>query len=135
MKQEAQLRTDFLTELEKDKRFIALRHEFGAGAQPGNPDLSITGGRCTTWLEFKHATPQFDDNGRQLLTMMRLAAAGHARYVIWWESATGLGKRTMIVHPREVRDRKGWLLNPEEVTNGHDHRWLVQWLLSKHFPR
>lgn len=99
----------------------------------GAPDRLIVGNSLSTYFEFKHATPDFDDDPLQLHTCERLAENGaHCRYVIWWESATGLGQKTMIVHPRMVRERKGWLLVPEEVTPGFDHRWLAEYVRGVH---
>ena len=101
----------------------------------GTPDDNINGNGRSTWWELKHATPRFDDSGIQLLTCMQLAATSFCRYIIWWESASGLGKKTMIVHPnkvREARDAGRWLFEPEEVVPGFDMRFLVAYVRTVH---
>lgn len=62
----------------------------------------------------------------------RLAAAGYCRYIIFWESEFGTAKRTMIVHPKNILDRVGIHMTPEEVTPGFDHKWLVEQIRSWH---
>lgn len=97
------------------------------GLRSGVPDWSVDGNGRTSWLEFKHATPDFSSRGIQELTMLRLAAASYARYVVWWENAQGTGKRTLIVHPKNLKD-----LVPEAWCVGHNHRWLVEWIRARH---
>lgn len=38
----------------------------------------------------------------------------------------------MIVTPKNVHERQNWLLVPEEVTPGFDHRWLVKFIGQVH---
>ncbi len=131
MKRESALKSAFMQQLKQDlPGFVAIRHEDVRTS--GTPDLSITGAGRTSWWEFKHATPHWTGTGIQELICCRLAAAGYCRFVIWWESATGLGKRTMIVHPKVIHERQGWTVMPEEVTPGFDHRWLVQQIKDVH---
>lgn len=103
--------------------FTALRHEDVRTS--GIPDLSLTGLKRTTWWEFKHGTPDFDSTDIQELTMLRLAAAGYARYVIWHEKR-GI-KRTLVVHPKHLGD-----LTPEVWCVGFDHRFIVEFMRSAH---
>jgi hypothetical protein len=103
--------------------FVALRHEDVRTC--GIPDLSLTGLGRTTWWECKHAAPDCGSTGIQELTMLRLAAAGSARYVVW-EERRGV-KRTLVVHPRHLGD-----LLPEAWTTGFDHRWLVEQMRKAH---
>lgn len=127
-KREAELKAAFTKELHRQlPGFISLLQ-----ATAGAPDRSITGAGRTTHWEFKHATPTFDSPGLQELLCMRLAHAGYCRYVFWWEGATGIGQRTMIVTPKNVHERQNWLLVPEEVTPGFDHRWLVKFIGQVH---
>lgn len=99
-------------------------------ASAGAPDRSITAhGRTTTW-EFKHGTPDFASPGLQELTCMRLAAAGHCRYVIW-EERRGV-QRTLICHPRAVHDRIGWSIVAERWCVGFDHHWLAREIARAH---
>lgn len=96
--------------------FVTLRHEDVRTS--GIPDVSITGLGKTTWWEAKYLNPVFRSTGIQELTMLRLAAAGYARYVIW-EEKRGI-KRTLIVHPKYVDT-----LQAEASCVGFDMQWLV----------
>lgn len=125
-KREAELKSEFFKELKRQLPDFLLLAQASAGA----PDKGIVGNGRTSFLEFKHATPQFLSPGNQELFCMRLANAGFCRYVIWWEA--GQGQRTMIVHPRKVHERQGWLMVPEEVTPGFDHKWLVSYVKQVH---
>jgi hypothetical protein len=100
---------------------VALRHEdrFTSGI----PDISVTLHGRTTWWEAK-VTPVVSE-GIQELTMLRLAAAGYARYVIW-EERRGI-KRTLIVHPKYLKD-----LTPESFCIGFDMRWLTKKIAEIH---
>lgn len=135
-KRESELRSKFLDEVKNHNLLphaVIIRHEDVRTG--GIPDMSVTLYGKTTWWEAKHGTPDFESPGNQELMMMRLAAAGYARYIIWWESASGIGKRTLIVHPREVHERKNWLLISEEATSDFDHRWLARKILERHRVR
>ena len=101
-------------------------------ATAGAPDRAIVGNGKTSWLEFKHATPEFESPGNQELMCMRLALQGYCRYVIWQEGARGYGQRTLIVHPREVHQRTSWKVIPEVYCMGYDHRWLVRFIQKVH---
>lgn len=103
--------------------FVVLGHRDGVTS--GVPDWSVTGEGRTTWIEFKHAAPNFKSTGIQELTMMRLAGAGYARYVVW-EEKRGV-KRTLIVHPKDLKD-----LTPEAWCVGFDHRWLAEQIRKAH---
>ena len=91
----------------------------------GIPDFSVTCSNRTSWWECKLADPQFCGQGLQELMMLRLAAAGYARYVVW-EQRRGL-ERTLIVHPKHIGD-----LMPEAWCVGFDHRWLVEQIRKAH---
>lgn len=103
--------------------FVALRH--ADVRTSGIPDLSLTGRTHTTWWEFKHGTPSFASSGIQELTMLRLAAAGYARYVVW-EEKLGI-RRTLVVHPRQIGavDAEAWC-------TGFDHRFVVAFMRKVH---
>lgn len=81
--------------------FVAQRHEDVRTS--GIPDISLDGRARGSWWECKYGTPDFQSSGIQELTMLRLAAASYARYIIW-EERDGR-KRTMIVHPRHIGER------------------------------
>lgn len=99
--------------------FVALRHEDVRSA--GIPDMSLTGGGRTTWWEFKLAAPRFASRGIQELTMLQLAAAGFARYVVWEEKRSVM--RTLIVHPKRI----GTLM-PEDWCTGFDMQFIVDFM-------
>lgn len=126
-KEEGKLKSAFQRELERQlPEFVTLRY-----ATAGAPDREIVGNNFVSHFEFKHGTPAFRSPGLQELTMCRLAVVGHARYVIWRETPHG-GKSTMIVHPLIVHNRTDWDLQPEAVTIGFDHRWLVDQIKQVH---
>lgn len=105
--------------------FKTLRHEDVRTC--GIPDLSTTGLGRTSWLEVKHGTPKFDSIGVQEVTMLQLAGAGFARYVIYQEDKTGENKRTLIVHPRYLKE-----LEPEVSCVGFNHRFVVEYIYRVH---
>jgi len=108
-------------------RYVILRHEDVRTV--GMPDMSLTGCSKTSWIEFKHGTPDFTSTGIQELTMLRLDAAGYARYVIWMENADGSAKQTMIVRPRDFKE-----LRPEASCVGFDYKWVVEYFRRRHQP-
>lgn len=129
MKREAELKSLFTKEMKRQLPNFFMLHFASAGA----PDREIVGNGFTTRWEFKHGTPGFASPGNQELFCMRLAAAGHCRYVIWQESRLGLGARTMIVHPKNVYNRGGgWNFLPEASCPGFDIRWLVNQVREAH---
>jgi hypothetical protein len=127
-KREAELKSAFTAEMKMYlPGFLMLQF-----ATAGAPDRAIVGyGRTTMW-EFKHGTPGFMSQGLQELMCMRLAAAGHCRYVIWQEHANGNAQRTLIVHPKVINERKGWALVPEAWCAGYDMKWLVGYIQEEH---
>ena len=99
-------------------------------ASAGSPDRSVTGNGRTTHWEFKHGTPDFISPGLQELTCLRLAKAGHCRYVIWQEK--GEIKRTLIVHPKVIKNRTNWNVVPETFCIGFDLVWLIAQIIKEH---
>ena len=126
VKREGELKSQFRKELARQlPGFVTLAY-----ATAGAPDRSIIGaGRQTNW-EAKHGTPAFVSPGSQELACLRLAAAGHCRYIIWQER-NGV-ERTLIVHPKNVRDRQGWTFDPDAWCVGFDMRWLVDQVKKAH---
>jgi hypothetical protein len=120
-KREAELKAALTKELRRCLPHLLVLQYSTAGA----PDREIIGCGVTTRWEFKHATPGFVTDGLQELTMLRLAVAGHARYVIWEEKRDV--KRTMIVHPNHIGD-----MLPEAFCPGFDMRWLVERIREAH---
>lgn len=127
-KLEAELKAAAMRELERQcPNYIVLLQQTA-----GAPDRAIVGAGRTSFWEFKHATPDFASPGIQELFCNRLAVQGYCRYVIWQESAAGTGKRTMIVHPREVHRRVGYTVQPETFCIGFNHHWLVDQIRRAH---
>jgi hypothetical protein len=127
-KREAELKKGFTLAMKNElPRFYLLML-----ATAGAPDRVIVGGGKTTFWEFKHGTPAFDSPGRQELICMRLAIAGYCRYVVWQENAQGEDRRTLIVHPQQIRERKGWSLVEEDGCVGFDHKFLVSFIRKIH---
>jgi hypothetical protein len=127
-KQEAQLKSAAMRELRRQCPSFVVQ-QF---ATNGSPDRSITGNGVTTMWEFKNGQPSFLSPRDQELMCMRLAAQGHCKYVVWQESRTGTGQRTMILHPRQVHERSGWAFVPEAWSVGFDHRWLAGQIRKAH---
>lgn len=87
-------------------------------SQRGIPDISVTWLGMTSWWEVKHLTPTLRSSANQELMLLRLAAAGTARYVLY--EHTRKMQRTGIVHPLHIRDgREG------EWTSGFNHHFVV----------
>ena len=125
-KREAELRSLFTKELKQQlPQFIVLLHYSNAA-----PDRSITGNGITSFYEFKHGTPDFKSPDDQEIMCSRIAAQGYCRYVIWQDRDNT--KRTLIVTPAEVKNRKGWTLIPEASCIGFDMEWLVCYIRGIH---
>ena|SRR3990167_5265793 len=106
-------------------RYVIIRHE--AGLTHGIPDFSVTGDNVTSWIEVKHATPNFKSKGIQELTMNRLALAGHAFYVVYWEDPAF--QATYIVLPPDIgRPPEDW----EICREGFNHQWVVEEIKKLH---
>ena len=93
----------------------------------GVPDFPVTGGskRVTVWLEVKHANPKFQCRGVQELMMLRLAKAGYAAFVVYYEDE-GI-RRTYIVDPKDIGKA------PEEWTvfsEGFNHRFVAEYVVK-----
>lgn len=126
MKRESSLKSAFMAQLHKDlPAYIAIRHEDVRTA--GIPDLSITARNITSWWEFKHGTPKFKSSGIQELTMLRLAQAGFARYIIWLEDRDGSNKQTLIVQPSQLST-----LQAERHCLGFNHAFLTDFIQGVH---
>lgn len=130
MKREAELKSAFGEELKRQlPSFMSLRL-----SDAGAPDRAVVGLGRTTFWEFKHATPDFDSTELQELMCMRLDAhGGCCRYVIWQESAIDDMKRTLIVTPKKMHERRGWALDPESWCVGFDHAWLIDQIMKRHY--
>jgi hypothetical protein len=124
---EGELKARFTKELKlRLPGFVTLQY-----STAGAPDRSIVGAARQTNWEFKHGTPAFRSPGNQELECMRIAAAGHCRYVIWQEVAEV--KKTIIAHPRDVFNRDGgWDIPAIAWCVGHDMRWLVEHVKREH---
>lgn len=125
-KQEAELKQAFTRELKRQLPGFLILHY----ATNGAPDREIVGGSVTTRWECKHGTPAFRSPGDQELMCMRLAAVAHCRYIIW-DERRGF-KKTLIVHPSEVFNRREWSFNAEAWCVGHNMRWLVEQVKKAH---
>ena len=124
-KKESGLKSKLMAELRKHAMIVALRHEDVRTA--GIPDLSTTSGGRTVWWECKHGTPLFGTTGIQELTMLRLAAAGLARYIIWQENADGTERQTLIVRPSNLKS-----LTAEVSCAGFNMRFLAEYIFKAH---
>lgn len=130
-KREAELKSAFTKEFKRQHPGFMTLFLMNSGA----PDRALVGLGRTSFWEFKHATPDFSSPGNQELFCIRLAASSAAcRYVLWWESAKGIGQRTMIVHPGEIKashqERRDPI--PEDSCTGFNHRWLANYVWKVH---
>lgn len=127
-KEEGELKSKFGEELKRRLPGFLLLQYLTNGA----PDRSVIGNARQTNWEMKHGTPDFRSPGDQELMCLRLAAAGHCRYVVWHEF-NGV-KRTLIVHPKVVRACEGMKVNLEAEASciGFDMKWLVEYIAKEH---
>lgn len=96
---EADLKSALVTVMRAElPKFEIFRHEDRATF--GVPDLSVTGFGWTSWWEVKHATPNFETQGVQAVTVSKLNIAGYARYIIYRE--IGHEKHVIIARPDHV---------------------------------
>ena len=107
------------------QKYVVIRHE--DRFTDGIPDISVTGRGKTSWIEVKYANPKFQCRGIQELTMKRLALAGLAYFVVYWEQ--GKDKLTFIVDPTEIGNEvKTWA----KFTRGFDHEWVIRFIQELH---
>jgi hypothetical protein len=107
--------------------FVVFRHEDTLTA--GHPDISITGHRRTSWWEAKVERPDrsFDCPGLQERTMVRLARAGFATYIIYEFLSDGT-RRTHTVLPADIKD---WRQKSVSV-EGINHNLILEALRVIH---
>lgn len=92
----------------------------------GIPDISATGNKKTTWIEVKMG-PGFKSKGIQEFKLQRLAHAGHAWYVVFWEDKKG--RMTYIVAPHLIgKDRSEW----QDSAEGFNYDFIIQFLKKVH---
>lgn len=119
----AQLMLAFRT---KAMGFLCFRHE--DKMTHGIPDISVTGGKHTSWLEVKHANPDFPTKGQQELNMIRLERIGHyARYIIYDENKGD--PRTLIVKPSKLGE---WTSSFEYEHPGFNHAAVISRMILVH---
>jgi len=115
---EAAFITHLTGHLRKATKFVVFKH--ADRFTHGVPDISMTGNSVTSWWELKVADPEFDSPGIQELTMIRLAAGGCARYLIYSHGTI------RIVEPRNLRNWNGNIPHPYDV------KWLIDEMLFIH---
>lgn len=123
---EATLKAALVKEAREALRgWVIIRHE--DHFTHGIPDISFTGLGQTTWIEAKYANPKIKMKGIQELTMKRLAAAGRAKFLIYWEK--GSEKRTYLVDPADIGNpMESWT----KFTDGFNHIWVVEYIKGDH---
>lgn len=131
IKQEANLKRALKQLIYRElPNFYIISHE--DVSKSGIPDWSISGNKKTSWLEFKHATPQFESDEIQEITCCSLAATSFCRYVIWRQYGEEGPKETLIVHPNSVRLRKDYGLKIENAAEGFDHQFVLNYIRGIH---
>lgn len=100
--------------------FVCLRHENRPGIEVGQADISSTGYKITTHLEVKLADPHVRSRGVQELKMLRLARAGNAYYVIYYDIKGH--QETHIISPARMKD---WPAVTDLNDGWTDRRWLT----------
>ncbi|MEN6605875.1 MAG: hypothetical protein ABFD60_01430 [Bryobacteraceae bacterium] len=101
--------------------FVAMRHEDRLTA--GVPDISLTGHRRTSWWEVKVERPDrpFESSAVQQRTMVRLARAGHACYIVYEFRADGT-RCTHTVLPDDIGDWRNHSVHIE----GFNHNIVLE---------
>jgi len=106
--------------------FVIIRHE--DSFTHGIPDISIDGNKITSWIEVKYANPTFASKGIQELTMLRLANASHAFYVVYFEKAGN--KRTYFIAPHDIGNSiESWC----NYVDGFNHKWIIENIKGVHY--
>ncbi len=109
--------------------FVVERHEDKIIS--GRPDICITGLKVTTRWEVKHANPNFKHKGVQTDTMLKLATAGFAWYIVFVEPHQLLMRtqRIYIVDPKDIdKPISTW----KDFTEGYNYKWVVQRVWKEH---
>ena len=108
--------------------FVIERHE--DKMTHGYPDLSVTGNKkCTRW-EFKFANPDFESKGIQTHTMVRLARAGYAWYIVYVNDKHG--QRVFIVEPKDIRKPISEWRGHIPTAEGFNHDWVIEKIKEEH---
>ena len=102
---------------------VVLIHEEDVtkGAEAGVPDMSVTHGGKTLWIECKYGTMRRPWKSRdiQQRTAIRLARHGLCFYLLW-EQGDG-DRRTVVVHPK-------YLYHATEhgmIADGFNHQFVA----------
>jgi hypothetical protein len=125
---EGDIKAKLVKKLRDETPFTVVRHEDKSTA--GLPDIEVTGNGRTTWWEVKYGRPDspWKTKGIQHLHMLKLAARGFARYILFDDTGTGL-KLVAIAHPRTIgktrkADRKETWDGAIDVKFNYD--WVVK---------
>lgn len=109
---------------------VPIRHEDLVKTRAGVPDISITWGRTTFWIEAKYATPKIITKHKiQLFTMRELAHVSHAFYVIW--GVKDGAERTFIVPPIDIHNEL-WDFDYPAYKPGIDHQFVIDHIRGLH---
>jgi len=116
---ESVLKANLVKTLRESLRtFVIMRLEDRISS--GYPDIVISGNKITSWIEVKYGNPNFASKGIQELTMLRLASAGFASYIVYWEKLAQ--KRTYIVEPKDIgKPIIEWM----NYVEGFDHSFVL----------
>lgn len=121
---ETQLKADLAAHIRINlRKCVVFSH--GDRSSYGIPDLSVTYGGKTTWLELKYADPDFKSHGQQELNMKRLAHVGSAYYVIY--ETKGKENSVRLVHPDNFAT---WSSNLPVA--GFNHNWIMEKIREIH---
>jgi hypothetical protein len=107
---------------------VVLKHtdQFTSGV----PDLTVTWGWLTTWIEVKVVRKGQEGiigRGAQTLTMQRLAKVGSAWYVVYHIEHPG---KTFIVHPAHIYGE--YWLHAEREVNRVDYLVVSDFIRARH---
>lgn len=101
---------------------VVFRHEdqFTAGI----PDISVTWGGITVWIEVKLAKPSIKGREIQLMTGVRLDGAGNCIYVVY--ELRDNNKKTRILKPKEIFVNRNECMLFGIVRDGWDHSLVLE---------
>ena len=106
---------------------VVIKHSDAVVA--GVPDLSVTWGGGTVWLEVKYDRGNVNSRGIQRMMVQRLASQGQCFYVIYYERAKdAYSSKTFVVNGNvDIVSNTAWR-DQQAFGLGFDHDYVAQFV-------